>query len=151
MTDEQELTLRRIIAETDRGQEPEVVTTAVLDLVLTKHRKLAKDLLSPIVHDEVRRLRRLEVAEAEGVARSHDAADASLGRKELLRMKILVPGDGYVVYGDATAPQLRARAEYLRRQAMTLVVNAESLEADADLIEAHEGATCLNDLVEVPV
>lgn len=45
--------------------------------------------------------------------------------------KILIPGEGYVVHGEASRLQLIERAEWLRTQADALISSADLLEAEA--------------------
>lgn len=66
----------------------------------------------------------------------------------LLDEVIHIPGYGKVKWGEATIPQLEARAAMYIRQRDALTRTILDVESVIEVIQAHPGATCLNDIYQ---
>lgn len=138
----------RLLSE---GVAPEVAAAMSLD-------GMTKAQLIEFVRPEVERLARtIDRSRVRRVEHRTlpvtDGKTSPDGLSDLLAECFLLPDDGFVRWGEATAEQHERRAVWQRSNAAEIIADAERHEWAATLIRSA-GATCLNDLgvsaLEVP-
>ena len=160
------VTLGSIITDCDNGMPVMFVTEKVVDKVIREHADVARNMLTPLVRDEIRRMRRAHARAAEddafetepeteqpADAPGSDAEDAPASPLAALRAVALgtfwCPLDRTrVAWGEATIEQHRSRAQWQRRHSAILAEDAERHELAIAAIAGTPGATCLNDVLE---
>jgi hypothetical protein len=135
--------IHSLVAE---GKDPKLAAQLAIQ-------KLPKSALVPILmpmvesmaRDEARK--QVRALEDRVYRRIETGADPSTERRRLAYKTFYAPDFGYVLWGEATVEQHRARAQMQRQIAGECLVDAERHEEAADLIE-RSGATCLNEIAE---
>jgi len=131
-------------ADTDRTVTDADLARVLLD-ALTASGQVG--LLMPILTDEVRRVRRFQVAriERETFGGQTGGEPAEGGWLRLLPESLTLPDGRLVTWGTATVEDHEARIEWLNGQIGALAADVDRHEQAVKLIREH-GATCLAEI-----
>lgn len=144
-----EMNLRTLIAEHGASEDGEQAARDVIRALLRDHADLAAVLLYPIVHDEIRRIRRQQSRRAEDKAFGGpaDSGDPLAPLRQLRNRSFLDPATRMLVtWGSASPQQHEGRAEWLRITKLVPVQQTIDRHRYAARVLREAAASCLNEV-----